>query len=108
MPLRRSIFPSQASFVDENQVLAGILGGKEALDNKVKLKLYRRQTRRESILQQDRFLSFKDQMKFKTVDDISQHYRMIELVGSGAFGKVYSGASTRVGMPCAIKEISKV
>ena len=58
-------------------------------------------------MMEDRFLSFKEQMKFKSVDDISENYRMVDLIGSGAFGKVFSGASTRSGMPCAIKCLSK-
>lgn len=56
---------------------------------------------------EDHFLSFKAQMKFKSVDEISEHYRMVDLIGSGAFGKVFSGASSRSGMPCAIKSLSK-
>ena len=56
---------------------------------------------------EDRFLSFKAQMKFKSVDDISAHYRMVDLIGAGAFGKVFSGASSRSGMPCAIKCLCK-
>ena len=46
-------------------------------------------------------------MKFKQIEDIRDNYDVVELIGSGAYGKVYSGKVKRAEVPCAIKVISK-
>ena len=52
-------------------------------------------------------LSFKDKMKFKTVDRFPLHYKVKKEIGTGAFGSVKLGSHRQTGTICAIKFIKK-
>lgn len=55
----------------------------------------------------DHFLSFQSQKSFKTIDKLTDHYKVQKELGSGAFGSVRLGMHKKSGVPCAIKIIRK-
>ena len=67
----------------------------------------RNKSKKEIKEQQDHFLSFKDKMQFKQVQNFSDFYSMKGNVGKGAFGAVMIGKHRATSMPCAIKVIKK-
>ena len=67
----------------------------------------RKMSRAQIAEQQNHFLSFKDNMKFKTIDNFAQIYSIRKELGAGAFGSVKLGIHRKTEMPCAIKFIKK-
>ena len=64
-------------------------------------------SRELSARQQSHFVSFKQQMKFKKIRRLDDHYETLEKLGAGSFGTVKVGKHKRSGMRCAIKTIRK-
>ena len=46
-------------------------------------------------------------MRFKKIVDFSEHYRLMDKLGAGAFSTVLAGEHLRSGMPCAVKLVKK-
>lgn len=71
------------------------------------VKLQRAKTMGEKKIQSDHFLSFKTQQAFKTVTHLTDHYTLVEELGSGAFGSVHLAKHKKSDVPCAVKVIRK-
>ena len=52
-------------------------------------------------------LTYNSKKAFKTIENLSDHYKVDKVLGTGSFGSVKLGSNKQSGMPCAIKIITK-
>ena len=95
---RRGILRTQDT---SNTTIMRVISREEVIDK------YQRSSRATNRKLQEHFLTFKERIRLKQIEDFDQQYELKGVLGSGAYSTVYEGKQVRSGMPCAVKCIEK-